>query len=229
MKLLQNFLFETKAGASGWRWRPDRMGQLLLGIFLLFTLSNSLRASNIEDDYLKGVSGARAIGLGGAFGALADTPDGAAWNPAGLGLLSSDVGLTGHWSNYWGETNIYGLSCSVPALIGVAGINYLQEKTNDIWQTIEDENGRPEIEGSFYNAKTVINFSYSFEVFRNIYWGTNVKFYNHTIATTMAKGYGADVGFLFRGIWVENPFLPANVGLTIYNSLSPRLSWPSGS
>jgi hypothetical protein len=45
----------------------------------------------------------------------------------------------------------------------------------------------------------------------------------------MAKGYGADVGFLYRGIGVENPFLPANVGLTIYNALSPRLSWPSGS
>ena len=52
-------------------------------------------------------SGARAIGMSGAFIAVADDATSASWNPAGLiQLVESEISIVGQFS-HWTENNIF--------------------------------------------------------------------------------------------------------------------------
>lgn len=64
-----------------------RQWQALLALVFVFIFASSLHAQNFENLGVSVGSGARALGMGGAFIAVADDATAASWNPAGLCVL----------------------------------------------------------------------------------------------------------------------------------------------
>jgi len=179
---------------------------LLIGILLRTTLSN---ASTNTYAFLKIPNGARAIGLGSSFVAIADDGTTTYWNPAGLGTLrqreihfmytaispnpfaeKSDIGSRYHY-----------ISVVYPRLLGQVGglgFTFIRLSIDQIERTGIDKFGELIREGQFFeNTETALILSYGLEVIKNmISAGVNAKLMNHNLDQIEGRGYGIDIGGL---------------------------------
>lgn len=183
-------------------------------------------ASTISEDYLRGVLGARALGMAGAFGAIADTVEAACWNPAGLTQLKK-AGFSGDWASFWGDLTLYSVSLAWPLPVGTFGFNFIQQKIDGLPLTATDANGRPQITGYFADTKNIFNLSYALEPWKNLSAGANLKFFKHNIYQSQAAGFGLDLGLLYKNENQQLLPVPFNIGLTAFNVLTPKMNWPS--
>lgn len=126
----------------------------------------------------QGGHGAKALGMGGAFCALANDGSLALWNPAGIALTGANIWLGGATSN----------------LFGMVGYQYISGgyKFGDYAVGLAWGNATA---GTQYGANlylgTVGAKIGDFGVF-----GANLKYYSETIAGTTASGFGFDLGLL---------------------------------
>ena len=78
--------------------------------------------------------GARALGMGSAFTAIADNADAPYWNPAGLGQITSSE-ITTMQTRLSTDADHYYISYVRPALGGTLGISWIQVGLGSINQT----------------------------------------------------------------------------------------------
>src|SRR3989338_7096826 len=78
--------------------------------------------------------GARALGMGSAFTAIADNADAPYWNPAGLGQVTSNE-ITTMQTRLSTDADHYYISYVRPALGGTLGISWIQVGLGSINQT----------------------------------------------------------------------------------------------
>src|SRR5262249_228129 len=86
--------------------RRGRLPRLALSA-ILFTCppAGLARADKSAGGFLRVPAGARAVGMGGAFVALADDGSAPFWNPAGLALLGAREILYQHAEQFGGAAN----------------------------------------------------------------------------------------------------------------------------
>lgn len=126
----------------------------------------------------QGGHGAKALGMGGAFCALANDGTLALWNPAGAALTASNIWLGGATSN----------------LFGMVGYQYVAGgyKFGDYAVGLAWSNATA---GTQYGANLFLGtVGVKIGDFGTV--GANLKYYSETIAGSSQSGFGFDLGLL---------------------------------
>ncbi len=154
---------------------------------VLFVLCATTAIYGAEE---RAITGARAIGMGGAFIGVADDENAVHRNPAGLTRLDRyAVGFEQTPSGLFDALQTSYLSAVLPTSEKMAlGIDWLQVG-------IEDE----ELDSS----RSGFNFAYSYAPLSQLSLGANLKYFTWSIALDgrsrgAATGWGTDVGLLYQ-------------------------------
>lgn len=136
--------------------------------------------------------GARPMGMGKAYTALANDIYASYWNPAGLAHLKlTEVGSTyglmslGRKFAFLG----FGVPIAETFAVGLSGVHLRVED-------IERRDSQGNLLGSFADAEYAFSFSASVKVIEQVSVGGNIKFLYHTLADSRAQGFGYDFGVL---------------------------------
>jgi len=170
-----------------------RVKTAVLGLLLCALLPQAVLAADAGSFLRIGV-GARALGMGGAFVALADDPTAIYWNPAGLASLESgelasmytnQFGLGAHFSflafsQPWGEKKGWA--------VGIVNLSLGQ-----IPITALDEHGRPIVIGYTGSSETALLLAYAQTLFRSSL-GITIKGIRQALADESSLGFGIDFG-----------------------------------
>jgi len=194
---------------------------LLLGIFILPALA---LAGNTDygafSDFRQG-AGARAVGMGGAFTAVADDATAGFWNPAGLSqmeLYNYEVGLQYVFLPNDVSSSYLSYSFQVPQA-GSFGLSWMNLSAHGI-------EGRDQYEqptGSFGSSENLFWVSYGRKAYgflKGLSLGGNLKILQHSLRDSSAIGFGADIG----AIWQPILYVDHTVGLAIKN-IGQNLYW----
>lgn len=206
--------------------RGNNMKKVLKTLFLVALSVGTMSTAFAESAgqagaYLKMGVGARALGMGSAFTALADDSTAAFWNPAGLAKLKKAEGSFMHADlSMDREYNFFnyahplkgkdGKDNGVVALshirFGVDGIPETRLATNDPTGTLPATDPA----GTYTAGKSVYIFSYfddsekatfgsyAKKLADRWYGGINLKYLSQDLFTNSADTFGLDLGFLYE-------------------------------
>lgn len=172
--------------------------------------------------FLKNGAGARAIGMGKAYIAIADDVDAGYWNPAGLSNLKT-VGINAMSSDLYGlgiYYNYLGIGATIPSSsadrnFGSAALSVIRLDVGDMQEYDADGN---KIEGSvFKDVETAIFISYGIRFAANIAVGANLKYIMQSIYKYSGWGIGADLGVLY------SPVKGLSLGLVLQDIIPPEI------
>ena len=168
----------------------------LIAIGLLFStllLISSVHAQGTTSLFNAAGAGARALGLGNAYVALADDPSAVFWNPAGLAFIEKKR-ATFFYSNLVFESNYGFVGLSWPTTsIGSFGFGWLRFATGDIGET--DTAIPPE--STFDYSQQLFLFSYGKQVRESLSLGLTFKVENLNLDNSFNR-FGSDFGLLYR-------------------------------
>lgn len=171
--------------------------------------------------------GARALGMAGCFGALADDAGAVYWNPAGLALLVKPELTLNHISLFMDTSNDfagYGLPLK---RFGALGAGYLRQTSGDF----EKRETPFDTPVTFGITNTLLQLgwavkipaAYTSRLLRGqLALGLGVKSVSQRIDTESGSGAGADAALLYLR---ENGF---SLGAAVQNLLPPSFSLVSG-
>lgn len=172
--------------------------------------------------------GARPLGMGGSYVAIADDSTAAYWNPAGLGQLAhTEIGFM-HSS--LGTLDSYDFINLIHPIgrRAVVGLSWHRVGIDDIPITrLLPNSSRPEIEGVFSNVNNAFVFSGGGQLGSvrgllnpTVYVGGNLKLiYITALRNSNALGVGGDVGLLVR---VMDSL---SAGVMVQDALKTKLYW----
>lgn len=154
--------------------------------------------------------GARALGMGGAFVAVANDASAMYWNPSGMTGIGQSEAVFTHaaWLadidfNYGGVAIPMGEG-------GVVGVSFTSLSMEEMERTTEDN---PEGTGQFFSAGSfAVSVSYANKLTEWFSIGGSVKYVNEHIWNSNATGFAIDVGTLFT-----TPFPGLKFGVAITN------------
>lgn len=166
--------------------------------------------------YLKMGVGARALGMGSAFTAVANDSTAAFWNPAGLAKLKKHEASFMHANltddrdyNFFNYAHVLngkdGKSNGVVALshirFGIDGIPETREVEDPLNPGTmipdTDANGNVKIYSYFEDTETNTFVSYGKAVTDKFYAGVNLKYLKQKLFTNKADTMGLDFGFMY--------------------------------
>jgi hypothetical protein len=161
-------------------------------VFTLLILQPVLAAD--AGSFLRIGVGARALGMGGAFIALADDPTAIYWNPAGLACLHSGE-LSSMYTNQFGLGAHYSfLAYSQPwGKKRAWAIGLINLSLGQIPITGLDEYGRPVVIRYTGSSETASLLAYGQTLFRSSF-GVTIKGIRQTLADESSLGLGIDLG-----------------------------------
>ena len=154
-----------------------------IGIVALLVGAVALVAFAYEGTIVfQGGHGAKALGMGGAFCALADDATGALWNPAGLAFAEPWIG---------------GATSSLYAAGGFEGVGYQYISGGFTYEGYAIGLGWANATaGPLYSASLYLGtVGIAIADFGSV--GVNVKYYTETIEGDSESGFGFDIGLLF--------------------------------
>ena len=169
--------------------------------------------------------GARAMGFGNAFTAIADDPTAVHWNPAGLDYIYQQSLSAFHASLYEGTLYSF-LGYAYPTLdLGTFAIGIARLGVGDILET--DINNTAYDSFSFETYRGY--FSYGLRLPWDLAAGASLKIERSAFSNTtqytdaIAVGVGLDLGFLYRPKFITSPILRDwSIGLNLINLFSPQ-------
>jgi len=177
---------------------------LILGI--LVSLGHGIEFRKYAGEFLSAGVGSRALGMGGAFVAVANDVTAGYWNPAGLvdspGLQFQFM----HAKQFMSSIQYDYLGASKPIDDESSmGISLIRWGVNDIKDSRFALSGNNLSEGldyskitSFNVADYVLYVSYARRYTENLSLGANIKIIYRDFASESAMGIGFDVGLKYR-------------------------------
>jgi len=224
-------------------------------ILLISLLAGTVSPANADSAgqagaFLKMGVGARALGMGSAFTAVADDSTAAFWNPAGLALLQKSEASFMHANlsldrkyNFFNYAHVLkdkdGKSKGVAALsyirFGIDGIpeTRMANRRTDGLALVGDEPAT-DPDGAYTAGKNVYIFdyfedsetctfgTYARRLAERFYGGVNLKSIRQSLFTNSADSWGLDLGFMYK------PSEKGSVGLSI-RDIGETLEWDTAS
>lgn len=181
------------------------MGRRLIFIIIILSLaSRAIAAGQAGQDIavLKAGVGARPLGMGGAFTAIADNADAPYWNPAGLGFVDFNE-ITSAQTRLATDTDHYYVSYVQPAWGGTLGISWIQVGLGSITETSSEVDPNNEVVNLsvfsyFSNAYMV---SYGKELNERFSLGLTAKYLTSDMSQIQggqASGYSISPGMMIK-------------------------------
>ncbi len=154
--------------------------------------------------------GARALGMGGAFAAIASDASAIYWNVSGIARLQSAEAMFDH-ASWIGDLNLnYGAIVLPLESLGSVGLSFTSMSTDEMERTTVDQ---PEGTGEFFSVGSIaIGVSYAKNLTDWFSIGGTFKYVSEHIWNSSATGYALDVGTLF-----DTPFTGLRFGAGISN------------
>ncbi|MEP0822511.1 MAG: PorV/PorQ family protein [Ignavibacterium sp.] len=180
--------------------------------------------------------GGRALGMGGAYAALANDATAGYWNPAALSRIDYPDIVGMHDERFGGLVNYdfasvalpYGPDATVALSVLRLGVDGIPD-TRSAWVDVNgnglfDDNNRPDYGSiTYFNAADwAIYLSYAKRSNAVFAYGANVKIIRRDLAEFGATGIGFDVGVLYSPL--ENLF----VALNAQDITTTLVAWNTG-
>ena len=167
---------------------------ILLLTFSAYAQQEVNKVGTTAANFLKLEVGARAVGLAGAFTALANDATALHWNPAGIAYADQ---VTATYSN----TNLYAdmkhqfLGVIIPFYSNYFGFSFNYVDIGKIERTTEFE---PEGTGLFFqNFSMAVGISYARALTDRITFGLTARWVHEQIWQEKANGISGDIGLIF--------------------------------
>lgn len=139
-------------------------------------------------------AGSRAIGMGGAFVSIADSPDGSFYNPAGLAQLRQRQ-ITSMHAIMKVDQRLNWVSYAHPLsknrVVGCSWLRYGVDK-------IDERDDAGNLIGIFNDVENTFTGTFSFMVNKALSLGVNFNYMDHRVYGLIADTYGFDVGVLYN-------------------------------
>lgn len=192
---------------------------LFAAMFVLFTVNNSYsqvtssinRVGTTAAQFLKIGAGARPIGMGGAYTALATDILAVYWNPAGLSRIVGNGEATFNHAQWLAETDFdfAAFSMSVGDL-GSFGFHVISLRIpEEPVRTVESPDGT----GQTWDASSIsLGISYAKDLTDRFSIGITAKFIQESIFNETARGAALDLGVLY-----DTPIKNLTLGASIAN------------
>jgi hypothetical protein len=180
--------------------------------------------------------GGRALGLGGAYVALAGDASSGYWNPASLARLAYPEIMIMHDERFGSLINYdfasvalpYGSDVSLGLSILRLGVDGIPDTRNS-WvdangNGLFDDNNRPKYDKITYftAADWAFYLTYARQSSSSFAYGANLKFIHRGIAEHSATGIGFDIGLLY------SPFADFFLGLNAQDITTTIVAWSTG-
>jgi hypothetical protein len=176
--------------------------------FLLILASTSCFAdgqAGLDIAVLKAGVGARPLGMGSAFTAIADNVDAPYWNPAGLSQIKS-YEISAMQTKLSTDADHYYVSFVTPFLSGGLGLSWIQIGMGSITQTTATTDAFNEVEslGIFSYYSNAYLLAYGQNITDNLSFGINAKYLTSdmpglvSIEGASAYGYSVTPGLLYK-------------------------------
>lgn len=217
---------------------------LMCGIFIFAICASADTDYKYAGEFLNVGAGARALGMGGAFVAVADDGTTAYWSPGGIRSLKSKEINFMHCQQFDNLVKTNFISYVHPtARWGTFGISWLRLGVEDIprtgfvdingnlMQDFDDKNDngvkdpdelyieRPVVVGSFDDIEDGVFLSYGFNVNRQFLAGINLKIIRQHLDFHYSTGFGIDIGGLYE------LFDGFKVGINLQDVPRTKLTW----
>ena len=181
----------------------------------------------LTDDPLTIGGGARPLGMGRAFAAVADDADAIFINPGGLALMKRPQALAMSTNLLAGDVYYSEFCGAVPSVFGSVGIGYITTGVNRI-STLA---GSTEVFTDYYDS--VLAFSYASGLARfvqyadNVFVGLNLKLFNRGFTGGLnqtSSGFSSDFGLKYivspylNLALVRQNFIPFSLGAGLHSS-----------
>jgi hypothetical protein len=181
----------------------------------------------VVSDPLTVGGGARPIGMGRAFGAVADDADAIFINPAGLGQMKRPQ-ATAMFTNLLGGDVYYSEFCgAIPSVFGSFGVGYITTGVNQIPTLV----GSQEVLTDYYDSVLAFNYSSGlsrfFQYADNVFMGCNLKLFNRGFTGGLnqtSSGFSADFGLKYivspylNLALVRQNFVPFSLGAGLHST-----------
>lgn len=210
-----------------------RLSSVLVAITALSSTAftgTGFKTAKYAGEFLNLGVGGRALGMGGAYIALARDVSATYWNPAGLVNIDYPQIMLMHSQQFAGVVKYDFGSFAVPfGAHRSLGLSLIRLGVDDIPETRLknpneklSENNRPEIVRTFSDAEYALFLTYAVRRSPNFSFGGNVKIIYKGLGNHSAWGLGFDIAALY------NPFGNLNIGLNLQDVTSTVLAWDTG-
>jgi tetratricopeptide (TPR) repeat protein len=170
-------------------------------------------------------AGNRALGLGGAYAAIADDACALLWNPGGLGLIDRS-GLQVSQASYFG----FGMDEQYASIVlphwdwGVASLTMRRFGVNGIER--RDERNVL-LDSNLSNSETEFSIGYGRRIGDAWSFGGALKIRRQSLAGFTGSGVGMDVGIIARPLMILYPNLKnarrLSLGMAFRNAVEPKI------
>ncbi|OGS20973.1 MAG: hypothetical protein A2252_04585 [Elusimicrobia bacterium RIFOXYA2_FULL_39_19] len=194
--------------------------KVIVSLFTCLLFTTCSFSENTGASFLKIGIGARPVGLGSAFTAIANDVTAINWNPGGLSQLTQRQ-ISAMHSQWVVDSNLDYIGFASPLKSGVFGGSVIVLSQGEMEG--RDENRQQT--ASFGASDMAVTFSFSKNLLlsnkRFIGLGANLKIIQQKIESEQATGVAVDLGALYHF-----PALPFTAGLSIQN-LGPQMKFIS--
>jgi hypothetical protein len=218
---------------------------LLCVLIVLVTIPVGANATKYAGEFMAIGPGARALGMGGTFAAVASDASTVFWNPAGLSGLDTRQALFMHSERFGQLVNYnWGSYIQPTSLLSEKreagfGFGLLHLGIDDIpvtnHMTFDDLNGNGEYDpelGEELLGDVKFESDNNFALFSTFalntgygrVGGTLKLIYTNSLAGNSSTGIGIDLGYLYRDLLVKR----LDVGVKLQDATGTYLSWSTG-